>query len=86
MCQASTTAGPHVSRPLASASSPQAAYVEDGIKPEDLKPEQGVEDPRIEENSPSTVVGIMRRYATMAGRVLIAIPGATYQFTVDVAR
>jgi hypothetical protein len=37
-------------------------FEDETLKPEDIKPLPGVEDPRMEENSPSTVGGIVRRY------------------------
>lgn len=67
---------------MAPGTSPFGRYVEEGFKPEDLKPEQGVEDPRKEENSPSTVGGIVRRYANKATALAIATPGAIVNFTV----
>jgi len=61
---------------------PPPRYVEEGFKPEDLKPEQGVEDPRKEENSPSTVGGVVRRYTLKGFEILQALPGAVVSFTV----
>lgn len=111
-----------------SASTPPK-YVEENIKPEDLKPEMGIEDPRMEvsrqhsqdsvehaslllspgsdggaeggpgwlpgdddcpvcglwdgqENSPSTVGGVIRRYTIKTYEVMRMIPGATVSFAV----
>lgn len=69
--------------PPTTAPSPQGPrYVEEGFNPQDLKPEAGVEDPRKEENSPSTVGGVLRRYSNKALAALMALPGAVYSFTV----
>ena len=75
---ASTTAG--------SAPTPPPRYVEEGFKPEDLKPEQGVEDPRKEENSPSTVGGVVRRYSMKGFSALRTLPGMVLSFTVMAGR
>lgn len=56
--------------------------MEEGFNPSDLKPEAGVEDPRKEENSPSTVGGVLKRYTIKAFEALRAMPGAVYSVTV----
>lgn len=55
--------------------------MEEGFNPQDLKPEAGVEDPRKEENSPSTVGGVVKRYGIKALEALRALPGAVYALT-----
>lgn len=83
---AASTASDKATPPAAPATAtptPQGPrYVEEGFNPQDLKPEAGVEDPRKEENSPSTVGGVLRRYSNKALAALMALPGAVYSFTV----
>ncbi|TFJ85538.1 hypothetical protein NSK_003047 [Nannochloropsis salina CCMP1776] len=92
--KAAPVSGSHVAPASPSSSSTSAAtnaqtpprYVEEGIKPEDLKPAQGVEDPRKEENSPATVAGILKRYTMKALHGLQILPAAIFSFTVTAGR
>jgi hypothetical protein len=77
--------GASASAPGSQASGP-ARYFEEKFKPDEIKPEQGVEDPRKEENSPSTVGGIVRRYYLKTADLLKRVPSATYHFTTAAVR
>jgi len=65
---------------------PTSGFFEENVKIEDLKPAPDVEDPRKEENSPSTVGGIVKRYSNKTVEAISKVPGATVSFMAAATR